>query len=41
VADDSHQIAVSARFRPENAKAVLGVVEGHPLDEARENFLSR
>jgi hypothetical protein len=28
MADDSHQIAVAARFRPENAEAVLDVVEG-------------
>ena len=41
MADDGHQIAVPARFRPENAEAVLGVVEGDPLDEAGENFLSR
>jgi hypothetical protein len=32
---------VAARFRPENAEAVLGVVEGDALDEAGENFLSR
>ena len=38
---DGHQIAVAARLRPENAKAVLGVMEGDPLDEAGENFLSR
>ena len=41
VADDGHQIAVAARLRPENAEAVLGVVEGDPLDEAGEHFLSR
>jgi hypothetical protein len=41
MADDGHEIAVPARFRPENAKAVLGVVEGDPLDEASENFLGR
>jgi acetolactate synthase regulatory subunit len=39
MADNSHQIAVSARFRPEHAEAVLGVVESDPLNEARENFL--
>jgi hypothetical protein len=32
VADDSHQIAVSARFRSEHAEAVLGVVESDPLN---------
>ena len=39
MAHDGHQIAVSARFRPEHAEAVFGVVEGDPLDEACENFL--
>ena len=39
MADDGHQIAMSARLRPQNAEAVLGVVEGDPLDEAGENFL--
>ena len=41
MAHDGHQIAVSARFRPEHAEAGFGVVEGDPLDEACENFLSR
>ena len=41
MADDSHQIALSARFCPENAEAVLRVVEGDPLNEAGENFLGR
>jgi hypothetical protein len=41
VADHGHQIAVSARLRPKHAEAVLGVVEGDPLNEACENFLSR
>src|SRR5208337_425082 len=41
VADHGHQIAVSARLRPQNAEAVLRVVEGDPLDEARERFLCR
>ena len=39
VAHDGHQIAVSARLRPEHAVAVLGVVEGDPLDEASEKLL--
>jgi hypothetical protein len=38
--DDGHQIAVAARLRPENAEAVLAIVEGDPLHKARENFLS-
>jgi hypothetical protein len=41
MADDGHQIAMAAGLRPENEKAVLCVVEGDPLDEACENFLSR
>ena len=41
VADDGHQIALSARLRPEHAEAVLGVVEGDPLHESGDNFLSR
>ena len=41
MANDGHQIAVAARFRPENAEAVLGVMEGDRLDEASENFLGR
>jgi hypothetical protein len=41
VADDGHQIAVSACLRPENAEPILGVVEGDPLDEASEDFLGR
>ena len=32
VADDRHQIAVSARLGPENTEAVLGVLEGDPLN---------
>jgi hypothetical protein len=39
--DDGHQISVAARFRSENAEAVLGVVEGNPLNEACEHFLGR
>ena len=41
MANDGHQIAVTARFRPEHAEPVLGVVVGDTLDEAGENFLSR
>src|SRR5208283_5537889 len=41
VADHGHQIAMSARLRPEHAEAVLGVVESDPLEKACENFLSR
>ena len=41
MSNDGHQITVAARLRPWNAEAVLVVVEGDPLDEARENFLGR
>ena len=37
--DDGHQIAMAARFRPENTEAVLSIVEGDPLDEAGEHLL--
>ena len=35
--DDGHQIAVATRLRPEDAKAALGIVEGHPFDGAGEH----
>ena len=38
--DDRDQFAVAARLDPQNAEAVLGVVEGDALDKARENFLA-
>ena len=41
MADDGHQIAMPARLRPQNAEAVLGVVEGDALDEAGQHFLGR
>jgi hypothetical protein len=41
MANDGHQIAMAARFRPENAEAVLGAVEDDPLDEPGANFLIR
>jgi len=28
------QLAKAARFNPQHAKAVFGIMEGHPLDEA-------
>jgi hypothetical protein len=36
-----HEIAISARLGSENAEAVLLVVEGDPLDQARQHFLRR
>ena len=41
VADDRDQIAMAARLDPQNAEAVLGVVEGDPLDQAGQHFLGR
>ena len=41
VADDGHQVAMAACLRPENAEAILGIVEGDPLDEAGKNLLGR
>ena len=38
VADHRHQITVSARLGPQDAKAIFGVVVGHPLDQAGEDF---
>jgi hypothetical protein len=40
MANDRHQIAMAARLRPENAKAVLAIVEGDSLHEAGEYLLS-
>jgi hypothetical protein len=39
MANDGHQITVAARLRPEDAKAVLAVMESDPLHKAGENFL--
>ena len=33
VADDGDQVALAARLDPQHAEAVLGVVEGDPLDQ--------
>ena len=35
-ADHGHQVTLAARLDPQHAKAVLGVVVGHPLDQATE-----
>jgi hypothetical protein len=36
--DDGDQIPMSARLRSQNAEAILGVVEGDPLDQAGEHL---
>ena len=41
VADDGDQFAVAARLDAQNAKAVLGVVEGDALDKACQNLPGR
>ena len=41
MADHGHQIAMATGLRHENAEAVLGIVEGDALDEARKHFLGR
>ena len=41
VAHDGDQVAMAARLDPQNAEAVLGVVERDALDEAGEDFLGR
>ena len=38
VPDDGDQVAVAARLDAENAKAVLRIMEGNALDEARQNL---
>ena len=39
--NDRHRIAVSARLRPEDAEAVLGIVESDPLEETGKHFMGR
>ena len=37
----SHDVTMPARSGAQNAKAILGVVVGYSLDEARQHFLGR
>jgi hypothetical protein len=41
VADDGHQLPMPAGLGPQNAEAVLRVMEGDPLNEAGQYFLGR
>ena len=41
MADNRHDITMPARLGAQNAEAILGVVIGDALDEARQNFLGR
>ena len=37
--DDGDQVTMSTRLDPENAKAILGIVEGHALDQAGKDLM--
>ena len=39
VADDRHEVAIAARLDAQHAEAILGIVEGHALDDAGQHFL--
>ena len=41
MANHGHKVSMPARLGAENAEAVLGVMKGHALDEARQHFLGR
>jgi hypothetical protein len=41
VAEDSHEFSMPARLRPQNAEAVLDIVERDALDETRQHFLGQ
>ena len=37
-ADHGHQLALAAHLDPQHAEAVLGIVEGDPLDQAGQGL---
>jgi hypothetical protein len=39
MADHGHDITMTTRPGAQNAKAILGVMVGYALDEARQHFL--
>ena len=41
VANNGHEVAVAARLYPQHAEAVLGIVEGDPLDDAGDYLAIR
>ena len=41
MADDRHQIAMAPSLDPQDAKAVVGVMEGDALDKTDQDFLER
>ena len=38
MADEGDEIALTASFNPQHAEAVLGVMEGDAVDQAREDL---
>jgi hypothetical protein len=41
MANDGDEVAMPARLHPQHGKTGFGVVERHPLDYARQDFLGR
>ena len=41
MANHSYNVTMPARFRPKDAKPILGIVVGYPLNIACEDFLGR
>jgi hypothetical protein len=41
MANHGHDVTMPARPGTQNAKTILGVVVGYPLDEARQHFLGQ
>jgi hypothetical protein len=39
MSNHGHDLSVTAHLGAQNAKAILGIVVGDALDEARQNFL--
>jgi len=39
MADNGHDITMPARLGPQNAKAILGIMERDAIDEPGKNFL--
>jgi hypothetical protein len=38
ITKDGDQVTLAPGLHPQHAKAVLGVVEGHPVDQARQDL---
>ena len=39
ITNDRHNVTMPARFGPKDAKTVLSIVVGYPLDQTRQHFL--